>query len=159
MLWVQRTAVSVNSYTVWDITPCRSVKVNRRFEERCLHLQGSRVSLASVCFMLVSCLACCLSPEDGGFFILRLPFIGSTIDHCRSRCKGRESPPLIHTYLSSDFTALYPHKMEHFITTSVRTSNPTNLQCSLLNIDTFYMLLSINIYQEFTNVLAFWELH
>jgi hypothetical protein len=28
-------------------------------------------------------------------------FIKSTIDHCRSRCKGREGPPLIDSFIHS----------------------------------------------------------
>jgi hypothetical protein len=39
------TAVTINSYIFWDITPCSPVKVNRRFGRKYhLHLQGLRVS-------------------------------------------------------------------------------------------------------------------
>jgi hypothetical protein len=108
--------------------------------------------------MLVSCLACCFSP-DGGFFILWLPFIGSIIDHCRSRCKGEKAHPLyIHTYhgtsrryIPTRWNISYPPVWEPQILQT--------FQCFILNIHTFYRFLSINIYQEFTSVQAFWELH
>jgi hypothetical protein len=61
------TAVVKKSPVFWNITPCRSLKVNRRFGGTCrLHVQGKTISKARnqheallTCFMLVSCLAYC----------------------------------------------------------------------------------------------------
>jgi hypothetical protein len=46
--------VVMKSSIFWDITPCSSSKINRRYRRICLlHL----LSLLATCFTLVSCLA------------------------------------------------------------------------------------------------------
>jgi hypothetical protein len=40
------TAVVMKRSILWDIKPCSPLKVNRRFAETCLHLQGRKISQA-----------------------------------------------------------------------------------------------------------------
>jgi hypothetical protein len=67
----------MNSFFIWDIMPCRPVKVTRRFGGIYrLHLQGRIVGQAEemkqallvVCFIMLGLL---FDPEDGGDVSLR----------------------------------------------------------------------------------------
>jgi hypothetical protein len=117
----------------WHITPCISLKFNRRFEGTYrLHLQGrisrtgyqheSKVANKTFTLVFLHCLV--FEPEDGGDVFLRN--FGS---------------------FSTDYTALYPQKMEHFVTIAMRTSNPTwhgtpTFVCQLISLSDLVLFLS-----------------
>jgi hypothetical protein len=61
------------------------------FRKRSYFLMGRREKVAKIC--LEDQFPTGLTPE-----ILVSVQIG-TIDHCRSRCKGQEGPPLIHSFI------------------------------------------------------------
>jgi hypothetical protein len=48
----------------------------------------------------------------------------STIDHCGSRCKGRKSPPLIHTYIHTSYKI---QNLYAFLFSPMRATGPIHL--------------------------------
>jgi hypothetical protein len=104
--WGSMDWINLKSTVFWDITPCSPLRVNRRFGGTYrLHLQGRKnkfrkKSRESRC-TLVSCWTYFFNPEDGGDMFLRN--VG---------------------WHSTDYTTL-SIKSLRFITTAVRTSNPT----------------------------------
>jgi hypothetical protein len=97
------TTLLKKSTIIWDIMLCGPMRVNRRFGGTYrLLLQGE--SLFITCFHAGFLLSLFFDPEDGG----------DVLPKRRSTFNGR------HGVLSQ--------KMVLFITTAVRTSNPTKLQ-------------------------------
>jgi hypothetical protein len=108
--WVTRTTLWCKSSFFWDITPCSPLKVNWCFGGTChLYLHGQRKA-SSACYLVHAgfVLGLFFNPEAGGDM-----FLWNWLTFNR-----------LHGVISQ--------KIELFITTSVRTSNPTMWSHSLV---------------------------